>query len=65
MTIQQAIHIAGEEAVRCERLAKDLSESPLDSDGKALDHAKRYHEKAEAMKILIRVAKAFDRAGRE
>lgn len=65
MTIQQAIHIMSEEAVRCERLAKDLPESPLDSDGKALDHAKRYREKAEAAQILIRVAKAFDCAGRE
>ena len=60
MTIQQAIHIMSEEAVRCRRLAKDLAQDPLDHDGKSLEHAQSYNEKADAAEMLIRVAKAFD-----
>ena len=60
VTIQQAIHIMSEEAVRCRRMAKDLAEDPLDHDGKSLEHAQRYNERADAAEMLVRVAKAFD-----
>ena len=60
MTIQQAIHIMSEEAVRYRRMAKDLAEDPLDHDGKSIEYAQRYSEKADATEMLIRVGKAFD-----
>lgn len=65
MTTQQAVHIMSEEAVRCERIAADMQESPLDDDGKAMEHAKRYHEKAEAIKVLLKIARAWNKVGQE
>lgn len=65
MTSQQAIHIMSEEAVRCERIAEDMAESPMDLDGKAMEHAKRYREKAEAIKVTLKIVKAFNEAGQE
>lgn len=65
MTTQQAIHIMSEEAVRCERIAKDMEEGPLDLDGKAMEHAKSYSEKEEAIKVMLKIVKAFNEAGQE
>ena len=65
MTIQQAIHIIAEEATRCSRLAADLAEDPLDMDGKCLDHAKRYREKAQAFGAALRVMRIFAKESEE
>ena len=56
MTTQEAIHIIAEEAVRCRRLADDLAKDPLDQDGRALEHAKGYRRKADAMDRLVKIA---------
>ena len=65
MTTQQAVHIMSEEAVRCERIAEDMAENPLDFDGKAMEHAKHYREKAEAIKVMLKIVRAFNEAGQE
>ncbi|MBQ7824927.1 MAG: hypothetical protein IJ337_01060 [Clostridia bacterium] len=57
MTVQEAIHIAAEESVRCRRLADDLTDRPLDCDGKCAGWAKVYRERAEALEIVIRAAR--------
>lgn len=57
MTLQQAIHIAAEEVVRCRRLAADLAEGPLDCDGKCAGWAQVYRERAQALEIVIRAAR--------
>ena len=53
MTLTEATHLMREEAVRCRRLAQDLSEDPLDMDGRCLEHAKRYRKMADAIETLI------------
>lgn len=53
MNLTEAIHIVREEATRCRRLADDLSDDPLDLDGKCLGWAKRYREKADAMDTVV------------
>ena len=60
MTTQEAIHIIAEEAVRCRRLANDLAEDPMDQDGRALEHAKRYRRKADAMDRLVKIARLWN-----
>ena len=65
MTLQQAIHIIAEEATRYKRLAADLAETPLDMDGKCLEHAKHYKEKAQAMDMLLRVARIWAQEAQE
>lgn len=57
MTLQEAIHLMREEAVRCRRLAQDLAEDPLDMDGRCLEQAKAYRRKAEALETLIEAAR--------
>jgi hypothetical protein len=65
MTVQQAIHIAAEDAVRCRRLANDLKEYPLDDDGRTLQHAKNYEQKAEALETLIGIGRLWNRESHE
>ena len=65
MTVQQAINIAAEDAVRCRRLASDLKEYPLDDDGRALQHAKNYEQKAEALEKLIGIGRLWNRESHE
>ena len=48
-----------------ERIAKDMAESPMDLDGKAMEHAKRYSEKAEAIKVMVKIVRALNEAGQE
>ena len=60
MTTQEAIHIIAEEAVRCRRLANDLAEDPMDQDGRALDHAKAYRRKADAMDRPVKIARLWN-----
>ena len=60
MTIQQAIRIMSEEAERYRQVAKELSEDPIDCEGRSLRHARRYNEKAEAAETLIRAARKND-----
>lgn len=57
MTLQEAIHIASEEAVRCRRLAGDLAEGPLDCDGKCAGWARVYRERAQALEVVIQAAR--------
>lgn len=57
MTLQEAIHIAAEEAVRCRRLAEALAEDPMDCDGKCAEWARVYREKAEALEIVVEAAR--------
>ena len=57
MPLQEAIHIASEEAVRCRRLAEDLAEGPMDCDGKCAGWARAYRERAQALEIVIRAAR--------
>lgn len=65
MTVQQAIHIMADEAVRCRRLAQDLADDPLDQEGRALEHAKAYRRKAEAIEKLVKIARLWNRAADE
>ena len=65
MTVQQAINIAAEDAVRCRRLAGDLKEYPLEDDGRALQHAKSYEQKAEALEKLISIGRLWNRESHE
>lgn len=60
MTTQEAITIIAEEAVRYRRMANDLAEDPMDQDGRALEHAKRYRRKADAMDRLVKIARLWD-----
>ena len=60
MTTQEAIHIIAEEAVRYRRMANDLAEDPMDQDGRALEHAKRYRRKADAMDRLVKIARLWN-----
>ena len=53
MTLTEAVHLMREEAVRCRRMADDLAENPLDMDGKCLEWAKGYRQKAEALETLL------------
>lgn len=61
MTAQEAIHIMDEEGVRCRRPAQDLADDPLDQDGRALEHARRYRKKAEAAEKLVKIAQLWVR----
>ena len=65
MNTQSAIHIAQEEAVRLERLAGDMQYSDMRDRQAAAEWAESARERAEAMRVLIRIAQAFDAAGRE
>lgn len=65
MTTQEAIHIVAEEAVRCRRLADDLASDPLDQDGRAIEHAKQYRRKAEAMEKLVNIGRLWARTADE
>lgn len=65
MNIRSAIHIAKEEAVRLEKLAGDLQYSDMRDRQAAVEWAESARERAEAMRVLIRIAQAFDAAGRE
>lgn len=60
MTTQEAINIMAEEAVRYRRLANDLTDGPMDQDGRALDHAKAYRRKADAMDRLVKIARLWN-----
>jgi F0F1-type ATP synthase epsilon subunit len=60
MTTQEAITIIAEEAVRYRRMANDLAEDPMDQDGRALEHAKRYRRKADAMDRLVKIARLWN-----
>ena len=57
MTLTEAVHVMREEAVRCRRLADDLADDPLDMDGRCLEHAKRYGQRADAIETLIEEAR--------
>lgn len=65
MTVQEAIHIGAEEAVRCRRLADDMKEYPLDDGGRSLEHARNYDKKAEALDTLVRIARLWNREAQE
>ena len=60
MTTQEAINIIAEEAVRCRRMANDLAEDPMDQDGRAMEHAKGYRRKADAMDRLVKIARLWN-----
>ena len=64
MNTQSAIHIAQEEAVRLEKMARDAEDTNKRSAAAKAWAADAY-QKAEAMRVLIRIAQAFDAAGRE
>lgn len=59
MTVQQAINIVAEEAVRKRRLAQDLLEPPTDE--KSIRNANDLKEKAEAMEKLVKIARLWVR----
>lgn len=58
MTVQQAINIVAEEAVRCRRLAGDLLDPPTDE--KLVEHAQELRRRAEAMDKLIAIARLWN-----
>lgn len=60
MTTQEAINIMAEEAVRYRRLADDLADGPQDQGGRALEHAKGYRRKADAMDRLVKIARLWN-----
>ena len=59
MTVQQAINIVAEEAVRRRRLSQDLNEPPTDE--KSIRYANDLKEKAEAMEKLVKIARLWVR----
>lgn len=61
MELQEAIHLMREEAVRYRRLSNVLADDPLDMDGKCLEQAKRYRQKADALDTLIEAARGGNR----
>lgn len=63
MTVQQAINIVAEEAIRRRRLAQDLIEPPTDE--KSIRHANNLKEKAEAMEKLVKIARIWVRTADE
>ena len=65
MTTQEAIHITAEEAVCCRRLADDLTKDQMDQDGRALEHAKQYRRKVDAMDRLVKIARLWVRTAEE
>ena len=65
MTVQEAIYIGAEDAVRCRRLADDMKEYPLDDDGRSLEHARNYERKAQALEKLVSIAKLWNRESHE
>lgn len=58
MTVQQAINIVAEEAVRCRRLAGDLLDPPTDE--KLMEHAAELRRRAEAMDKLLTIARLWN-----
>lgn len=64
MTVQEAIHIAAEEAAWHRRVADDMEDCKNDDDvcGK---YARKCERTAQALDTLLRVARAFERMGEE
>lgn len=56
MTVQEAIHIAAEDAVRCRRPADDMEEYPFDDVGRSMEHARNYEKRAQALEKLVVMA---------
>lgn len=65
MTVQEAIHIAAEDAVRCRRLADGMQEYPFDDDGRSMEHARNYEKKAQALEKLVGIAMLWNREAQE
>ena len=65
MTVQEAIYIGAEDAIRCRRLADDLKDYPLDDDGRSLEHARNYERTAQALEKLVSIAKIWNREAHE
>ena len=58
MTVQQAINVVAEEAVRCRRLARDLMDPP--SNEKLVEHAAELRKRADAMDKLVKIARLWN-----
>lgn len=65
MDVQTAIHVMHEECVRLDKRARDLRDS-LSSDRRGcIEWAIECEERAEAARILIRIARAFSAVAEE
>lgn len=58
MTVQQAINVVAEEAVRCRRLAGDLLDLPTNE--KLVEHAAELRKRADAMDKLVKIARIWN-----
>lgn len=58
MTVQQAINMVAEEAVRCRRLAEDLLDPPTNE--KLAEHAADLRRRADAMDKLVKIARIWN-----
>lgn len=58
MTVQQAINVVAEEAVRCRRLAGDLLDPPTNE--KCMEYAHTLRDRADAMDTLVKVARLWN-----
>ena len=58
MTVQQAIHIVAEEAVRCRRQADDLDDPQTNE--KLVEYAQALRRKADAMERLVAIARLWN-----
>jgi tRNA A37 threonylcarbamoyladenosine biosynthesis protein TsaE len=65
MNVQSAIHIMHEECVRLEKRARDLRDSFSPDKKACIEWAEDCEERAEAARILIRIARAFSAAAEE
>ena len=63
MTLTEAIHLMSEEAVQSKKLADDIAETMRDKE--SVEYAKNLHQRAEALEMLVRIARVWNEAGQE
>lgn len=64
MDVRTAIRIVQEDALRLERLARDMAEKPK-TTGAEIEWAHECMDRAQAERVLVRIAQAFILAGEE
>ena len=61
MTVKEAITVVQEEEKRCMIAAEEMTAAPLDDDGRCVEHARRYKQRAQALRMLLRIAQEWER----
>lgn len=65
MTVREAIVVAQEEEKRYLIAAEEMTAAPLDDDGRCVEHARRYKQRAQALGMLLRIAQEWERTASE